>query len=135
MIEGTQAADDMPIPLPGPSQQPEWCICGVCQIMPLEVENKCCKKRTCVTCYEMFNNICIDREVLTLAIRARFDIMAEEADYSSNSFRKASYRQFCLWKYGKLGHGNRRVLPACVVRMIRQAYPAADGHYMGYRER
>lgn len=82
----------------------------------------------------MFHNVCIDREVLTLAIRARFDIMAEEADYSANAYRKASYRQFCLWKYGKLGRGNRRVLPACVVKMIRQAYPSADGHYMGYRE-
>ena len=50
------------------------------------------------------------REVLTLAIRARFDIRAE--DYSSNSYRKAAYREYCLWKYGKLGKGNRRVLPS-----------------------
>lgn len=81
----------------------------------------------------MYENICLDREVLVLAIRARFDIRAEEPDYSSNSFRKAAYRQYCLWKYGKLGKGNRRVLPSCVVLTIRRYYPAPDGVYMGYR--
>ena len=88
---------------------PEWCICTICRPMPLEIENVCCRKRTCVTSYTMFENICLDREVLTLAIRARCDIRAEEPDYSSNSYRKAAYRQYCLWKYGKLGKGNRRV--------------------------
>ena len=53
--------------------------------------------------------------------------------FSMESFRKAAYRQFALWKYGKLGRGNRRVLPACAVRLIRQAYPSADGRYMGFR--
>ena len=86
------------------------CDCSVCRPMPLDMENVCCKKRTCVTSYAMYQNICLDREVLTLAIRARFDILAEEPDYSTNSFRKAAYRQYCLWKYGKLGKGNRRVL-------------------------
>lgn len=114
-------------------ENPEWCVCTVCRVMPLEIENLCCKKRTCVTSFRMYENICLDREVLTLAIRARFDIMAEEPDYSSNSFRKAAYRQYCLWKYGKLGKGNRRVLPSCVVNTIRRYYPAPDGVYMGYR--
>lgn len=75
----------------------------------------------------------LDREVLTIAIRARCDIRAENADYEMNSFRKAAYRQFILWKYGKLGKGNRRVCPSCVVRLVRQTYPALDGQYMGFR--
>lgn len=110
-----------------------WCICGVCRPMPTEEENVCCKKTTCVTSYTMFNTTCIDREVLLLAIRARCDIRADEPDYSTNSFRKAAYRQYTLWKYGKLGKGNRRIIPACVVIMVRKAYPAADGIYMGFR--
>jgi len=71
--------------------------------------------------------------MLTLAIRARFDILAEEPDYSTNTFRKAAYKQYYLWKYGKLGKGNRRVLPSCVVHAIRRHYPSPDGLHMGYR--
>ena len=103
-----------------------WCVSGVCRRMPSEEENVCCKKRTCVTSYVMFNTICIDREVLQLAIRARCDIRADEPDYTTQSYRKAAYRQYTLWKYGKLGRGNRKILPPCVVLSIRQAYPAPD---------
>ena len=118
----------------GDAGAPEWCDCSVCRPMPLDMENVCCRKRTCVTSYAMYQNICLDWEVLTLAIRARFDILAVEPDYSTNSYRKAAYRQYCLWKYGKLGRGNRRVLPSCVVLTIRRFYPAPDCIYMGYRQ-
>ena len=91
------------------------------------------KNRSCVTSYELFRNIVLDREVLTIAIRARSDIRAENADYEMNSFRKAAYRQFILWKYGKLGKGNRRVCPSGLVRLVRQTYPVLDGQYMGFR--
>ena len=77
------------------------------------------EKRTCVTSYELFQNICIDREVLKVAIRATCDIRVEEPDYTSNSFRKAAYRQFILWRFDKLGRGNRKVCPACTVRIVR----------------
>ena len=72
--------------------------------------------------------------MLELAIRARCDIRADLPDYSTQSYRKAAYRQYTLWKYGKLGRGNRRILPSCVVTMIRHTYPAPDGRYMGYRQ-
>lgn len=118
---------------PANTNCPNWCICNVCMDMGNEEENKCCKNRSCVTSYELFRNIVLDREVLTIAIRARCDIRAENADYEMNSFRKAAYRQFILWKYGKLGKSNRRVCPSCVVRLVRQTYPALDGQYMGFR--
>lgn len=128
-------SDDIDPPSPQPEQNiPEtWCTCGVCRRMPDEQENVCCKKRTCVTSYVMFNTVCLDREVLQLAIRARCDIRADEPDYSTQSYRKAAYRQYTLWKFGKLGRGNRKILPSCVVIVIRQAYPAPDGNYMGFR--
>ena len=110
---------------PEPENDAErWCICGVCRRMQDEQENVCCQKRTCVTSHVMFNTTCLDREVLQLAIRA---------DYSTQSYRKAAYRQHTLWKYGKLGRGNRKILPSCVVTTIRQAYPAPNGNYMGFR--
>ena len=37
--------------------------------------------------------------------------------------------------YGDMGGQVRRVCPSCVVRMIRVAYPSADGDYMGFRPR
>ena len=39
-------------------------VTGVCRLLPTPEENKCCEKRTCVTAFELFQNICIDREVL-----------------------------------------------------------------------
>ena len=40
-------------PEPGPSSPdtsaPSWCKCGVCTVMPQDIENKCCGQRSCVT--------------------------------------------------------------------------------------
>jgi hypothetical protein len=116
-----------------PQTKPPWCTCGVCQPMPTEEENRCCKKIRCVTSFTTFQNTCTDRDVLVMAIRARCDIRAEEPDYSTNSFRKAAYRQYILWRYKKLGRGNRKVCPSCVVLAIRHIYPANDGVYMGLK--
>jgi len=63
------------------------------------------------------------------------DIRAEERDFSMNWFRLAAYRQYILWRYGKLGKGNRRVCPSCVVVVVRSVYPSADGVYMGFSRR
>ena len=53
-------SDDIDPLSPQPEQNiPEtWCTCGVCRRMPGEQENICCKKRTCVTSYVMFNTVC-----------------------------------------------------------------------------
>lgn len=83
--------------------KPTWCTCGVCRPMATEEENKCCGKIRRITSFVTFHNTCIDREVLVLAIRARCDIRVEDPDYSTNSYRKAAYRQYILWRYKKLG--------------------------------
>lgn len=120
-------------PEPPDEDTPEWCKCRVCQPMPSEEENVCCKRVTCLTSYTSFSNICLDRDILEVCIKARCDLRADEFNFSMESFRKAGYRQFALWRYGKLGRGNRRVIPACAVRRIRAQYPAPDGRYMGFR--
>ena len=129
-----QIGNPAPVPQPRATRLP-WCICGVCVHRDNEEENKCCKKVTCVTSYQAFHNQCIDQLSLTLAIRQRCDMRADAPDYSMNSYRKAAYRTYILWKYGKLGRGNRRVVPSCVVRTVRRAYPAPDNEYMGFRAR
>lgn len=101
--------------------------------MPTEQENVCCKRVTCLTCYTAFTSICLDRDVLEVCIKVRCDVRAENFILPWRVFSKAGYRQFALWRYGKLGRDNRRVLPACAVRRIRERYPAPDGNYMGFR--
>ena len=110
-----------------------WCKCGCCVSMKDPDHNKCCGRKICITSYYMFKKLCLDRDVLKFNIRARCDIRAEGMDFSMNAFRKASYRQFALWKYGHLGKSNRRVLPSCVVTVIRNLYPSSDGRYMGFK--
>ena len=123
-----------PPPPPNPGDtSPEWCKCNACWPMPNEIENVCCKRVTCITRFQAFDNICLDRDILEVCIEARCDIRADEFDFSKESFRKAAYRQFVLWRCGKLGWGKRRVVPSCVVLSIRRIYPSTDGQYMGYR--
>lgn len=105
------ASDPQSEPPEPENEEDSWCICGVCRRMQDKQENVCCRKRTCVTSYVMFNNIGLDRGVLELAIRARCDICADLPDYST-----------------------QRILPSCVVTMIQQGYPDPDGRYMGYHQ-
>lgn len=115
------------------TQAPDWASFRVCQPMHNDEENVCCKRVTCVTSYTSFSNNCLDRGILEVCIKARCDIRADEFNFSMETFRKAGYRQFALWRYSKLGRGNRRVLPACVVSWIKAQYPAPYGRYIGYR--
>ena len=74
---------------------PVWCKCNVCRPMPNEIENVCCKRVTCITRFQAFNNICLDKDILEVSIKARCDIQADDFNLSMESFRKAAYRQFC----------------------------------------
>ena len=122
-----------PIPSPG-SPLVDWCTCGLCRPMPQAVENKCCKQSKCITTTSHFAKLCLDPDVLEMCIRNTGDIRNDREDASTRAFRKAAYRQFILAKYGRLGKGNRRVCPSCVVLKIRKRYPSVIGVYMGYRE-
>ena len=87
-------------PEPPISDNPEWCVCGICRPMQTPDENKCCGKRRCVTSYELFNNVCLDREVLTLVIRARCDTQKDVVDTFASRW-PASAR---LLDRGLIGH-------------------------------
>ena len=64
-----------PDPEPSPNNNAiPWCKYGVCQIMPQETENKCCGLRRCVTTHTRFSKLCLDPDVIQLAIRNRGDI-------------------------------------------------------------
>lgn len=46
-------------------------------------------------------------------------------------YRYAAYRQFVRWCFGVLGRHVRVALPACAVKKIRAAFPAAQ--YAGFQ--
>lgn len=77
--------DPQPDPVDG---VPRWCICKNCIQMPTPEDNKCCQRRECITSYELFSKLCIDRHVLELVIRARCHIRVEPLDFSMASFRR-----------------------------------------------
>ena len=60
-----------------------------------------------------FSQCCVNRNVLELAMKYCTYSRAEQFDFSTNELRKAAYRQFVVWKYGKLRKGVRKVNPAC----------------------
>ncbi len=52
--------------------------------------------------------------------------------FFSRTYRWAAYRHFTLWARGRLGRRVRRIIPSCVINLIRQHYPSGDGHYHGF---
>lgn len=114
---------------------PEWCKCGHCVTMPTQEENKCCTRaiRPCISRTPLFHQIVLDANILDIAMRYREDILALENVRNNENFRHAAYRQFVLWQHGRLGRGNRRVVPSCCVIAIRKRYPSPNGIYTGYR--
>ena len=54
--------------------------------------------------------------------------------YFPRTWRLAAYRQFTWWAHGALGKKNRRVIPACVVKAIRQEFPDETGQYARFKE-
>lgn len=128
-------ANEPPPPIPQERQGPlpEWCVCGNCRNMPLEVEKVCCRKKNCDAKKARFKKLCLDKDYLELSIKSSADIRNDRQNNSTRTMRKAAYRHYILDKHGYLGKGRRRVAPSCVVWEIREHYPAS-GIYMGFKE-
>lgn len=122
-------------PVPPPDESPDWCFCGSCAPMPSQDENKCCSRRVmpCITNNPLFNQLVLDANVLDIAMRYREDILVMDHPRNNENFRHAAYRQFVLWQHGRLGRGNRVVVPSCCVIAIRARYPSPNGVYTGFR--
>ena len=124
-----------PPPPPHHDAHPEWCRCGNCREIATPVENKCCTKRrnACITHTQLFTQLVLDAHELDVAMNYRADLMAANPNRDNDGFRHAAYRQYILWQHGRLGAGNRRVIPSRVVWPIRDRFPSPNGVYTGYR--
>ena len=58
------------------------------------------------------------------------------SSFCFRQYRLIAYRIAMEWalRGETLGPGNRRVLPSCVVELIRKTYPSPNGEYAGFKE-
>ena len=116
-----------------------WCKCGRCREQPTPEEQVCCRRSRgpciTVTAADALSLVCLNRVVLNVAVKDRNDLFGRNDNPESNqTLRHTAYRQFVLWRHGRLGAGNRIVIPSCVVWSIRGRFPSEDGQYTGFLE-
>ncbi|KAM7302003.1 putative serine carboxypeptidase CPVL [Ixodes scapularis] len=117
-----------------------WCDCGRCTAMPTTRECFCCRElpqavrkqpAECITVHTDFFKLCLDVAVLAVAYCEVREKGLEHSHELHEKYRFVAYRQFTRWMWGRLGAGNRRVLPACVVEKIRKTFPSQQ--YTGFK--
>ena len=138
LVNGEMNMHVQPQPGPGtptPDDTPDWCKCGLCRIMPTQAENKCCciRNMPCISTTPLFQQLVLDGNVLDIAMRYREDVLVLDHPRNNENLRHTAYRQYVLWQHGRLGQGNRRVVPSCCVLAIRVRYPSPNGIYTGFR--
>ena len=106
------------------TQAPDWCKLRICLPMHNDEENVCCRR---VACFTRFQTLTI-ANTETLCIKARYSLTS--STFAAKPLGKLVTASL---HHSKLGKGNRRVLPACVVSRIKAQYPAPYSRYMGYR--
>ena len=86
-----------------------------------------------ITLLQEFEVACLDPLVLRLNQGYWAEMLAQDAGLNMAGLRHAGYRQFVVWRHGRLGRDARRVLPSCVVTRIRTSFPSPTGVYTGFR--
>lgn len=125
----------------------DWCNCGKCKEESREIDCLCCSEvsaisedkfenNICITEAREFKKLCLDTVILKNVLVALHESKGDplEKETSNRSFRFAAYKQFVWWVFQRLGKGNRRVLPSCVIWQIRGNFPQTDGMYTLYSE-
>ena len=89
-------------------------------------------RRGCVTGSDEFEgcilNSAVHRVFMIGLKNIRGDSLNLQKGISNKKYRWMAYTSFIWWMYGeKLGHKNRKVIPACVTHMIRECFPLDDG--------
>jgi len=124
-----------------------WCSCSQCSIEKREIDCLCCHEvsavseeqfdgKQCITFTDEFKTICLNKTVLKNVLVGMHETRGDhiEKETSNRSYRYAAYKQFVWWVFQRLGKGNRRVLPSCVIWKIRNCFEEEDGVYSLYSE-
>lgn len=116
----------------------DWCSCSRCAVLPSFVpdECRCCRdmgpkltriqRQGCITTHEEFPLVCLNLVMLRLAYFELHDRRFPMHHDMHRRYRYVAYRRFVRWVWGRLGRGNRFVLPSCVVGTIREAFPSEE---------
>ena len=91
----------------------------------------------CLTKSPTIKNI-VEDEDLILTFLAEVSISClrglPKTPVSNREFRYGAYRSITRYLHGILGKRNRKILPACIIKMVRQRYPENSNNYVGYEE-
>ncbi|CAG2195448.1 unnamed protein product [Mytilus edulis] len=110
-----------------------WCDCGNCNSMTTADECVCCSDISavsylmqpddlnCITEHEVFIANCLNRHVLQVSMYAYMEHVGpfDDNEPINEKYRFMAYRIFVQWIWHRLGRHNRKILPACVVKKIR----------------
>ena len=106
-----------------------WCACGECRPM-----DKCCQEGNEEINVSLRRKALL-REVLKTTLRGLNHFRGDEINICNRSLRYVGYRMFTWWVHNRLGRGVRKVIPACAIWAIRDAYPDSNKvHYLPFQE-
>ncbi|XP_069119754.1 uncharacterized protein [Argopecten irradians] len=124
----------------------DWCTCQCYSQISTERESVCCQEiaeiRTmleeypgdqCISTTQGFQSVFLDLQVLRTAYYGYRQHHGDIEGESNEKNRYIAYRQLVRWCWGWLGRHVRVPVPSCAVSMIRQAFPSADGQYVGFK--
>ena len=143
----------------------DWCLCGQCDVtnasLPYRERTWCRSSEKANKLRLSGNPSCLAQpeeaeECVCRSLRFIFNVLDEwklKADMwlwrytfhydevdpptgpSNKKLRYIAYRQYVHTTHGRLGDAIRVILPSCVVRRIRQEWPAPEGQaYEGYKD-
>ncbi|XP_052075797.1 P2X purinoceptor 7-like [Mytilus californianus] len=87
----------------------------------------------CITEHEIFIANCLNRHVLQVSMYAYMEHVGpfDDNEPINEKYRFMAYRRFVQWIWHRLGRHNRKILPACVVKKIRDSFPSEE--YCGFK--
>nr|XP_037270088.1 uncharacterized protein LOC119161622 [Rhipicephalus microplus] len=103
-----------------------------------ELESVCCREVSevaahvpegakCITSHPSFEPVCLNIYALQQLPKVKnlvFIYVKTNKALHVQQYRYTAYRQFVRWIWVWLGRRNRKVLPSCVVKEIRNAFPS-----------
>ena len=104
--------------------------------MASERENVCCRNNSKNHEHLEFQQLVLDEKVLELAMKGNADWLSYNFNPDENSsWRYTAYQQYTLWYWGYLRRGNRKVIPSCIVNVIRERFLDKNGNYRGFLDK